>query len=122
MGRQIVYLSYSETLDKERILRESETTWFKCFRMYEQVDGTMCMQGTMEELEAYAKENPDRYSVYECSAMTSLDRTYFVWDRAYVKDINTEPKVFLAELDAPQEEITDDFFDEWLKSWGFDVN
>lgn len=119
MKRQIVYLSYEETRDKNRILTESETTCFKCFRMYDDTDGALHMQGTMEELEAYARENPDGYDVYECTALTSLDRTSFIWDKWYKKKINTRPKVILPTENESPEEITDDFLDDWEKVGAF---
>lgn len=119
MKRQIVYLSYEETRDKERILKESKTKCFKCFRMYDDTDGALHMQGTMDELEAYAKDNPDRYDVYKCTALTSLDRTYFVWDKWYEKVIDTRPKVILPIENESPDEITDDFLDDWEKSWDF---
>ena len=118
MKRQIVYLSYKETLDKARILKESETTCFKCFRMYDNTDGALHMQGTMEELEAYAKENPDCYNVYECIALNSLDRTNFIWDKWYKKEINTQPKVVLPIENESPEETTNDFLDDWGKKLG----
>lgn len=91
MKRKIIYLSSSEVCDKERILKEYDTTSFHHFCICD-YEGNVKMRGTMGEIEQYANVHPGFYDVYEATALAWLDRTRFKWDYWFERNIDTSQK------------------------------